>query len=107
MALPMSLRLRKDLSWSGYTNTLRADLRPDDGNEFIIARLPDDPRIIVASPCSGHRAKFASAIGAMLADMSLDPRAKAPQAFRLDRLSGFANWLTTTTSAGTIQFVVR
>ncbi|UFW73725.1 hypothetical protein [Bradyrhizobium sp. WU425] len=66
-------------------------MRPDDGNESIIARLPDDPRIMVASPCSGHGAKFASAIGAMLADMSLDPRAKAPEAFRLDRFSGFAN----------------
>jgi hypothetical protein len=28
----------------------------------------EDPRIIVASPCSGHGAKFASAIGAMVAD---------------------------------------
>jgi monomeric sarcosine oxidase len=73
-----------------YTNTLRADVRPDDGNEFIIDRLPDDPRIIVASPCSGHGAKFASAIGAMLADMVLDPRAKAPEAFRLDRFTSFA-----------------
>ena len=70
-----------------YTNTLRADWRPDDGNEFIIDRLPDDPRIIVASPCSGHGAKFASALGAMLADLALDPKASAPEAFRLDRYS--------------------
>jgi len=70
-----------------YTNTLRADLRPDDGNEFIIDRLPDDPRIIVASPCSGHGAKFASAIGVMLANLALDPKANAPEAFRLDRYS--------------------
>ena len=70
-----------------YTNTLAADLRPDGGNEFIIDRLPDDPRIIVASPCSGHGAKFASALGAMLADMTLDPKAMAPEAFRLDRYS--------------------
>jgi sarcosine oxidase len=72
-----------------YTNTLAADLRPDGGNEFIIDRLPDDPRIIVASPCSGHGAKFASAVGAMLADMALDPKAMAPEAFRLDRYSRF------------------
>jgi sarcosine oxidase len=26
-----------------YTNTLRADLRPDDGNEFIIDRYPMIP----------------------------------------------------------------
>lgn len=72
-----------------YTNTLRADLRPDEGNEFILDRLPADPRIIVASPCSGHGAKFASAIGAMLADLALDPNTVAPEAFRLDRFSGF------------------
>jgi sarcosine oxidase len=72
-----------------YTNTLKADLRRDDGNEFIIDRLPDDPRIIVASPCSGHGAKFASALGAMLADMALDPKVTAPEAFRLDRYSQF------------------
>jgi sarcosine oxidase len=72
-----------------YTNTRKADLRADDGNEFIIDRLPRDRRIIVASPCSGHGAKFASAIGAMLADMALDPRFTPPDAFRLDRFSGF------------------
>jgi sarcosine oxidase len=73
-----------------YTNTRKADLRADAGEEFIIDRLPQDPRIIVASPCSGHGAKFASAIGAMLADMALDPGIAAPDAFRLDRFSGFA-----------------
>jgi sarcosine oxidase len=73
-----------------YTNTVKADLRRDDGAEFIIDRLPGDRRIIVASPCSGHGAKFASAIGAMLADMALDPQVTAPAAFRLDRFSGFA-----------------
>ena len=73
-----------------YTNTLQADVRPDDGNEFIIDRLPDDPRIIVASPCSGHGAKFASAFGMMLAELALDPWAIAPAAFRLDRYSSQA-----------------
>jgi sarcosine oxidase len=73
-----------------YTNTLKADVRADEGNEFIIDRLPEDPRIVVASPCSGHGAKFASAIGSMLADLALDPQMTAPDAFRLDRFSGFA-----------------
>ncbi|WP_187399197.1 N-methyl-L-tryptophan oxidase [Bradyrhizobium paxllaeri] len=73
-----------------YTNTLRADLRPDEGNEFIIDRLPADPRIVVASPCSGHGAKFASAIGTMLADLALDAKLIAPKAFQLDRFSGVA-----------------
>jgi sarcosine oxidase len=74
-----------------YTNTAKADVVVDDGNEFIIDRLPQDPRIIVASPCSGHGAKFATAIGAMLADLALDRSVKAPSAFRLDRFSSFAN----------------
>jgi sarcosine oxidase len=73
-----------------YTNTLKADLRIDHGDEFIIDRLPQDRRIIVASPCSGHGAKFASAIGAMLADLAIDPQFTPPAAFRLDRFSGFA-----------------
>ncbi|MBV9530470.1 MAG: N-methyl-L-tryptophan oxidase [Bradyrhizobium sp.] len=74
-----------------YTNTLNADARADDGNEFIIDRLPMDPRIIIASPCSGHGAKFASAIGILLADLAQDPSIDAPCAFRLDRFSAFAS----------------
>ena len=73
-----------------YTNTAKADVFGDNGQEFIIDRLPRDPRIIVASPCSGHGAKFASAIGTMLADMALDRKRKALDPFRLDRFSGFA-----------------
>ncbi len=73
-----------------YTNTAKADMRADEGNEFIIDRLPRDPRIIVASPCSGHGAKFAAAIGAMLADLVLDPKLNALDPFRLDRFSSFA-----------------
>jgi monomeric sarcosine oxidase len=74
-----------------YTNTAKADVAVDDGDEFIIDRLPADPRIIVASPCSGHGAKFATAVGAMLADMALDPSLRAIDAFRLDRFSSFAD----------------
>ncbi|QHO73883.1 hypothetical protein ACH79_15720 [Bradyrhizobium sp. CCBAU 051011] len=60
-------------------------------DEFIIDRLPADPRIVVASPCSGHGAKFASAIGTMLADLALDAKLIAPKAFQLDRFSGVAS----------------
>jgi sarcosine oxidase len=74
-----------------YTNTARADVGHDNGEEFVIDRLPQDPRIIVASPCSGHGAKFATAIGAMLADMAFDRNRKAPKPFRLDRFSSFAS----------------
>jgi sarcosine oxidase len=73
-----------------YTNTLAADVRSDNGEEFILDRLPQDPRIIVASPCSGHGAKFASAIGEILARLALDPAFQADPAFRLDRFSAFA-----------------
>ena len=73
-----------------YTNTRPADLRGDNGEEFIIDRLPQDPRIIVASPCSGHGAKFASAIGEILASLALDRAFQADPAFRLDRFSSFA-----------------
>jgi len=72
-----------------YTNTAPADVRTDNGEEFIIDRLPQDPRIIVASPCSGHGAKFASAIGEILARLALDPGFLADPAFRLDRFSRF------------------
>jgi sarcosine oxidase len=45
-----------------YTNT------PD--GHFILDALPDNPNVIVASPCSGHGFKFASAVGEVLADMA-------------------------------------
>jgi len=73
-----------------YTNTAKADVVADDGNEFVIDRLPHDRRIIVASPCSGHGAKFATAVGAMLADMVLDPGVRPLDPFRLERFSSFA-----------------
>jgi hypothetical protein len=41
-----------------YTNTLPSDRRPDKREEFIVDRWPNS-RLIVASPCSGHGAKFA------------------------------------------------
>jgi sarcosine oxidase len=44
-----------------YTNT------PD--GDFVIDRLPEEPRVIVASPCSGHGFKFAPTIGEVVADL--------------------------------------
>ena len=49
-----------------------ADRRPDKGEEFIVGRWPNS-RLIVASLCSGHGAKFASAIGEKLARLAIDP----------------------------------
>lgn len=47
-----------------YTNT------PD--GDFLIDRSPEDRRVILASPCSGHGFKFAPAIAEALADLALD-----------------------------------
>jgi len=46
-----------------YTRT------PDE--DFVIDLSPVDPRIVLASPCSGHGFKFASVIGEVLADLAL------------------------------------
>ena len=43
--------------------------RSPDGH-FLIDRSPEDPRIVLASPCSGHGFKFASLFGSVLADMA-------------------------------------
>jgi glycine/D-amino acid oxidase-like deaminating enzyme len=71
-----------------YTNTLPADRRPDKGEEFIIDRLPNS-RLIVASPCSGHGAKFAPAISQKLARLAIDPAYEVEPFFRLSRYSRF------------------
>jgi sarcosine oxidase len=74
-----------------YTNTAIGDVDGSPAEEFILDRLPDDPRVIIASPCSGHGFKFAPAIGEMLAEMATcDDAAVAPAAFRLTRFSAFA-----------------
>ena len=46
-----------------YTNT------PDE--HFWIDRHPAHPQVIIASPCSGHGFKFASAIGEILSDLAI------------------------------------
>jgi sarcosine oxidase len=38
---------------------------------FILGPHPDWPRIVLASPCSGHGFKFASIIGEILADLAM------------------------------------
>ena len=62
-----------------YTNT------PDQ--HFIVDLHPGNPQVVIASPCSGHGFKFASALGEVLADLATG---RAPAfdlgLFRLDRL---------------------
>jgi sarcosine oxidase len=68
---------------------LPADRRPDKGEEFIVGRWPNS-RLIVASPCSGHGAKFASAIGEKLARLAIDPAYVSSRFSQLSRYSAFA-----------------
>jgi sarcosine oxidase len=53
------------------------------------SNLPNNPRVIIASPCSGHGFKFASAIGEMLCAMALR-KAPCVPAFALNRFKPFA-----------------
>jgi len=48
-----------------------------DKARFIIDELPDNPRIIVASPCSGHGFKHSAAIGEALADLAINGKQRA------------------------------
>ncbi|HEX4682886.1 MAG TPA: N-methyl-L-tryptophan oxidase [Gemmatimonadaceae bacterium] len=64
-----------------YTNT------PDE--HFIIDRHPTHPRVIVASPCSGHGFKFSSAVGEQLALLATDADPTFDlHPFRIGRLMG-------------------
>jgi sarcosine oxidase len=63
-----------------YTNT--AD------QHFVIDVHPAHPRLLVASPCSGHGFKFTPAIGEMLADLVTTGASRFDLTpFRLDRLT--------------------
>ena len=47
-----------------YTNT------PD--HDFVLGPVPDEPRVLLASACSGHGFKFASTLGEVLARLACD-----------------------------------
>jgi sarcosine oxidase len=54
--------------------TCRYTMTPDE--DFVIDRVPEDPRIVMLSPCSGHGFKFASVIGEIAADLALEGRTR-------------------------------
>ena len=54
-----------------YTNTPSWD--------FVVDRLPDNPRVIVAGAFSGHGFKFAPAIGRHVARLMLDDAEPRPE----------------------------
>ena len=60
---------------------------PDDF--FVVDLAPGDPRIVLASPCSGHGFKFASAMGEVLGDLAVEGRTAHPiERFRTGRFGG-------------------
>jgi sarcosine oxidase len=48
---------------------------------FILDRLPDTPNVSFFSGCSGHGYKFASVVGEILADLSLNGKTDLPAEF--------------------------
>ncbi len=73
-----------------YTNTCAGDADGSAADEFILDYLPHDRRVIVASPCSGHGFKFASAIGQILADMAMTDADCGYPEFSLKRFGTFS-----------------
>ena len=56
--------------------------------DFLIDFHPGNENVVIASPCSGHGFKFASAMGEIFADMLLEGRSRFDLSmFRLDRFS--------------------
>jgi len=53
--------------------------------DFVIDRLPEDTRVVVAGGFSGHGFKFAPAIGRIVADLALDPGIAPLPEFSLER----------------------
>ena len=73
----------KDARACMYTNTT-------DGH-FIIDRHPEHPQVLIASVCSGHGFKFASALGSSIARLVRDEPAEAElDLFRLGRFASRA-----------------
>ena len=65
-----------------YTTT------PD--SNFVIDVHPDNNRIVIASPCSGHGFKHSAAIGEALAEQIIDGESKIDlSSFTLKRLKDF------------------
>ena len=73
---------------NGPTMALRTCLFTNTPDEhFILDLLPGYPRVVVASPCSGHGFKFASVVGEILADLA--QTGDSPHDIELLRLSRF------------------
>jgi glycine/D-amino acid oxidase-like deaminating enzyme len=79
--LPGAAGARTDARVCMYTNT------PD--RNFIIDLHPADPRVVIASPCSGHGFKFSNVIGMIAADLATEGGTEFDIGFlSLDRFAG-------------------
>jgi sarcosine oxidase len=79
--MPAANGKRLDFRVCMYTNT------PDFN--FILDFHPDDRRVVIASPCSGHGFKFSNVIGSIVADLALTGQTSFEIGFlSLDRLLG-------------------
>ncbi|GAB1580786.1 N-methyl-L-tryptophan oxidase [Phyllobacterium phragmitis] len=68
--------------------TCRYTMLPSE--DFLMDILPSDPRIVVASPCSGHGFKFTSVVGEILADLALEGGTQLPiEAFSFAAMDRF------------------
>ncbi len=74
-------------TWAGQrqrADTCRYTLLPSE--DFLVDLHPEDPNLVIASPCSGHGFKFASALGEALADLASDGHTQLPiQSFSFQR----------------------
>jgi sarcosine oxidase len=60
--------------------------------EFVIDTLPAMPRVIIASPCSGHGFKHSAAIGEALSEIVVDGKSRFDlSAFSFSRLLASAS----------------
>jgi sarcosine oxidase len=82
-----AVRLLPGLSGQVLGSALcRYTLTPDE--DFVLDRWPDDPRIVIASPCSGHGFKFGALFGGALAALALGETPKIDLSrFRMDRFA--------------------
>ncbi|MCC7368516.1 MAG: N-methyl-L-tryptophan oxidase [Chloroflexi bacterium] len=75
---------------TGPTMALRACMFTNAPDEhFILDLHPDDDRVVVASPCSGHGFKFCSVVGEITADLA--ETGETRHNIELFRLSRFAS----------------
>jgi len=58
-------------------------LTPD--TDFIVDRHPEFPQVVIGAGFSGHGFKFAPAIGELLAELLVDPRAETIPRLRVSR----------------------